>query len=201
MICPRCQNQLPDNATTCPKCGIQVENIKQPIVVDDKKIKCPNCGKILPNTVKGCFNCGTKFLEQPRAYNAIPAPMSQPQVNQTVPNDNLIQCSACGNMISKLADKCPVCGNPRQKKVANPIILDAITVFAIVIAIFAMIVHKVLFSWATVFIFLIIYALYYEKIKNNPDVDSSKVKQSMTILAVLFLILFLVVLIFNIPLR
>ena len=158
IICPRCQNQLPDNATACPRCGMQIQ-----------------------------------------FHNTIQSP--QPQINQTMSNDNLVQCSACGNMISKLADKCPVCGNPRQKKVANPIILDAITVFAVVAAIFAMIVHKVLFSWATVFIFLIIYALYYEKIKNNPNVDSSKVKQSMTILAVLFLILFLVVLIFNIPLR
>lgn len=157
-------------------------------------IKCPNCGKDIPDTSKKCFQCGKKVSishpqpQQMQYQQPVQPQMMQPNMNVT--NENLIQCPACFNYMGKLADTCPYCGTPRQKKVANPILLDALAVFALAFAVFAYMANQKGFASAVMVICWLIYGIYYCIIKDNKDIDSSKVKQSLITISILFLLTF-----------
>lgn len=133
--------------------------------------------------MKKCLFCGSHIQS---TNNAVP--MMQP--NQNVTNEILIQCPACFNYIGKYAESCPYCGTPRQKKVSNPMLLDAISIFALAFAVFAYMAHQTGFASAVMVIDWLIYAIYYCAIKDNKDIDSSKVKQSLITISILFLLTF-----------
>jgi len=109
---------------------------------------------------------------------------------KTFTHSILIQCPACFNYIGKYAESCPYCGTPRQKKVSNPMLLDAISIFALAFAVFAYMAHQTGFASAVMVIDWLIYAIYYCAIKDNKDIDSSKVKQSLITISILFLLTF-----------
>lgn len=149
---------------------------------------CPNCHKKVAATSKSCLYCKSIFYEEEKPvkfnFDGMQAPGTQ------APNPNLIQCPACGNMMSKNADICPACGNPRQKKVANPGVLDALAIIAIVIAIFGYMGGAWMMSYGILLVLMIIYWGYYSSIKDNPDIDASKVKQSLNVITILFILMF-----------
>ena len=162
-------------------------NANQNANVKGDSITCPGCGKPLPTTVKKCLHCGATIQAQQPIYNQV---YNSNQAQADINNPNLIPCPACGNMMSKQAAACPVCGNPRQKKVANPVGLDIIAMLAIVICIFAYMAQAVIFSYGVMLVLMIIYWAYYSSIKDNPDIDASKVKQSLNVITILFIIMF-----------
>lgn len=198
MICPRCNYKLPEGSTSCDRCGLVFEyqqihpqNSQQPQIVDGNKFHCPKCGQLMPITAKKCFKCGTRF-NNPAPVIQTPKPQNAPMPQKTTSNGTptIIPCPACGGQMSSLADKCPHCGNPRKREVANPILLDAISLIGIVISIFLYTGPFFVFSFLIMLAILITYNAYYSSIKNNPNKDASKVKQSLTIVTVLFVIMF-----------
>ena len=59
MECPKCKNQLKDNAKFCGKCGTKIEVTKK---TNDQKSNnniCENCGNPLKAGAKFCGKCGT----------------------------------------------------------------------------------------------------------------------------------------------
>ncbi|MBU0960166.1 MAG: SPFH domain-containing protein, partial [Proteobacteria bacterium] len=56
VVCPDCQNMIPDDARFCPLCGHQQLVLSQ----------CVNCGKNLGPNAKYCSKCGHPTSEKPR---------------------------------------------------------------------------------------------------------------------------------------
>lgn len=52
--CPKCQFELPDEATFCTECGEKIE-------LDS--LKCKDCLRISKPNSKFCMHCGSKNLE------------------------------------------------------------------------------------------------------------------------------------------
>ena len=48
MICARCGQENPENATFCKKCGRRLDGMAL----------CPNCGKFTPADGEFCIHCG-----------------------------------------------------------------------------------------------------------------------------------------------
>lgn len=216
MICPKCNRNNLDTNTHCYFCNTplvqttpqyvqQTQNYRQiqpqynvqpqyqaqnqpqygvptaQLSVNNKLI-CPGCGHELPLTARKCYGCKTEFN----------API---QVHQS---QTMKPCPVCGNMVSKTANMCPYCGNNSLKKVANPMLLDALAIFAIAIAVFAYTIGYWVFSYGVMLVCLIVYWLYYSGIKDNPEIDSSKVKQSLTVITILFVVMFCISFVFTI---
>lgn len=186
MICPRCGNQTLDNKSFCMMCGCAFVQAPQPQPQYNyqqmqytpppspgAKNICPTCGKELPVTVNKCYMCGTQITN---AYD--------PKQSQLIP------CPVCHNAVSPTAHSCPYCGTPNIRKVANPIGLDAIAVLALAISIFAYVAEYWVFAYGVMLVLMIVYWLYYGSIKDNPTIDSSKVKHSLTIITILFVVMF-----------
>lgn len=157
-------------------------------------MKCPKCGTNNRDDAPSCYLCNCNFAEHYRQKQEYEQYMIQYQQSnpQHPTNSNLMACPACGNWMSKLADKCPYCGNPRPRKVANPMVLDVFSLMAIFVALdsYRRDALNTLISFIIMLTILIIYMVYYLKIKDNPDIDSSKVKISFITVAILFLIMF-----------
>lgn len=198
MICTKCHKDNPNTNKVCYFCNTPLSQITNTQPYDTsqvqpqfnmsynqnqntntnpkiKTIACPGCGTQIPASCKKCVHCKTVIPER-------------------VP---LVQCAACGNMISRQADNCPYCGHPRRK-VVNPVVLDAFAVLAIAIAIFAYVGGAWVFSYGVMLACLIIYWIYYGCIEDNPDLDCSKVKHSLTIITVLFVLMFCISFVFTI---
>lgn len=56
-ICPSCGTELESELLCCTVCGINVENVVNPLTIT---AVCSNCGNELPAGAKFCMNCGTK---------------------------------------------------------------------------------------------------------------------------------------------
>lgn len=141
-------------------------------------ITCPKCGIVTNHIV--CPNCGTQ-LQAKRAY---------PVYQNNPSNPNMITCSACGNNIYRLAEVCPFCGKPREREVKSVWYLDILCIISVVISImlfsepnpFRYAGYLIMLFW------MIVYSIIYWAYKDDPDYDISKVKQSRTALAVLFVL-------------
>lgn len=77
--CPKCGNELPENAKFCMECGTKIETLAEHEVIcpacGKKTLKgkfcmecgqplvnrCPNCGAEVPQDSKFCLECGTKI--------------------------------------------------------------------------------------------------------------------------------------------
>ena len=55
ILCPNCQNELPENAKFCLECGTKIE------LLNENEVICPSCGK---KTAKGkfCMECGSPLV-------------------------------------------------------------------------------------------------------------------------------------------
>ena len=51
MFCPKCKNNISDEAVSCEHCGARV------------KIKCPSCGLLNVIGTKKCNSCGFELLK------------------------------------------------------------------------------------------------------------------------------------------
>jgi class 3 adenylate cyclase/tetratricopeptide (TPR) repeat protein len=59
MICPECQNEIPEGSKFCPECGTKID------------LTCPGCGKSIPPGSKYCLECGYS-LYPPASPEEIP---------------------------------------------------------------------------------------------------------------------------------
>lgn len=77
--CPKCGNDLPENAKFCLECGTKIENLSENEVLcphcskktpkgkfcmecgGKLQLTCPNCGKEVPQGAKFCLECGQKL--------------------------------------------------------------------------------------------------------------------------------------------
>ena len=125
---------------------------------------CPNCGAQLPDTVTMCYSCKTKFDWETHTYYT-------PDVEEYFPNKD---------------------GSSGKKIVYDPKILDIIAMIAIFISLIAYAGKMYIFSHTLLFVVLIIYWIIYRFIKDNPEFDASKVKQSLNITAAIYAILFII---------
>ncbi len=65
--CPKCGNELPQNAKFCLECGTKIENLSE------NEIICPHCNKKTPKG-KFCMECGRKLqLNCPNCGSEIPS--------------------------------------------------------------------------------------------------------------------------------
>ncbi len=163
-------------------------------------MKCPNCGAKNRDDANTCYLCNCNFaafhqkkqMEYQRYQQEL---MEYQQANQQQQvNPNLMVCPACHNWMSKIAESCPYCGNPRPRKVANPVVLDIFSLMAIFVALdsYRRDAINTIISFIIMVTVLIIYMVYYLKIKDNPDIDSRKVKISFITVAILFILMFCV---------
>ena len=53
MKCPKCNEEIDDNASFCQSCGEKINS--------DATIYCPKCGEITKSDVSFCSNCGYNF--------------------------------------------------------------------------------------------------------------------------------------------
>lgn len=53
MKCPKCNEEIDDNASFCQSCGEKLNK--------ESSINCPKCGEILKSNVNFCSNCGYNF--------------------------------------------------------------------------------------------------------------------------------------------
>ena len=56
--CPKCGEEIPENARFCLSCGQKIEIQKEN---QDDMMKCPKCGESVPKG-KFCLECGYKFI-------------------------------------------------------------------------------------------------------------------------------------------
>lgn len=63
---------------------------------------CSKCGNQINDTALFCNKCGNKLN-----FNN--------NVNNMVPNKNLIKCRDCGKMVSRSAKSCPSCGRKQTQ--------------------------------------------------------------------------------------
>lgn len=56
-VCPNCGTELEADVQCCTTCGINVENVENPL---NTTPVCASCGNPLPEGAKFCLNCGTK---------------------------------------------------------------------------------------------------------------------------------------------
>ena len=56
-VCPNCGTELSSELQCCTTCGINVENVVNPLTIERS---CENCGNTLPEGAKFCLHCGTK---------------------------------------------------------------------------------------------------------------------------------------------
>ena len=57
-VCPGCGTELDAELQCCTMCGLNVENVVNPLTVP---LMCNNCGNELPAGAKFCMNCGNKI--------------------------------------------------------------------------------------------------------------------------------------------
>ena len=57
-ICPGCGTELEAELQCCTMCGLNVENVVNPLTIP---CVCENCGNELPQGAKFCMNCGNKI--------------------------------------------------------------------------------------------------------------------------------------------
>ena len=170
MICPNCKNTLPDGSIACNFCGYAI-----------------NAYAVQRNTQQ-------LYAQNAPQYQRMPQPINQPQI--VFDPKKMMACPTCGRYMSKTAEKCPGCGNPRPVKVVKLPVLDAITMIALVISILLYAGGLLLPSFGIMFTALIVYWIIYENGKDDPDKDMSKVKQSLNILTVLFILTFCIQIVF-----
>lgn len=143
--CPRCNTELPDHAKFCLSCGAAVEDTAvesnkktatciychASIPADSLEcpnchhafavMRCPECQAVIPKSAIACPSCG-KTVNQ----NTAPSPQPEPAYptasayasvqSFSKSNRNLKECSACGNMVSKDAVRCPACGKKLKRR-------------------------------------------------------------------------------------
>ena len=70
MICPKCKNEIPDDAKFCTKCGEKIEkeqidwkNTNFELGKDKENLECPYCHTKLVENAKFCVNCGHSINE------------------------------------------------------------------------------------------------------------------------------------------
>lgn len=60
--CPKCGNEVTEDAKFCPNCGCSIPSDKKEDKEDNGTfIICPKCGKKVPSNTNFCPNCGHKF--------------------------------------------------------------------------------------------------------------------------------------------
>jgi uncharacterized paraquat-inducible protein A len=119
-------------------------------------LKCPQCGLVNFSTDEKCKRCGAKIL-QPMEYaedeqsgteaartEEDAAPVASELKAAQFPN--LIECSDCGNMVSRQARSCPRCGRflsyspppPKTKSTFSELLATVMLIFAGVCALWAL---------------------------------------------------------------
>lgn len=174
MVCPNCNKKLPDGSIACNFCGYAI-----------------NAYAVQRNTqqlyAQNAPQYQQQIYQQPPMYN-------QPQIVYD-PN-KMMMCPTCGRYMARTAAKCPGCGSPRPVKVVTLPVLDAITMIALVLGLLFYAGGLLLPSFGIMFTALIVYWIIYENGKLDPDKDMSKVKQSLNILTVLFILTFCIQIVF-----
>ncbi len=75
-VCPECGNELLEEDTNCPKCGVQFAKNEQVV------FQCPACNTEVDASANKCPNCGAEFLsddeatateEVPKAIESVPS--------------------------------------------------------------------------------------------------------------------------------
>ena len=61
MNCPKCNEELEENAAFCSSCGEKIQN-------EDSK-ECPSCGTLNKSNSKFCNSCGYNFETPQKAYS------------------------------------------------------------------------------------------------------------------------------------
>lgn len=79
-VCPECGNELLEEDTNCPKCGVQFAKNEQVV------FQCPACNTEVDASANKCPNCGAEFLsddeatateEVPKAIESVPSVSTQ----------------------------------------------------------------------------------------------------------------------------
>lgn len=96
MICPNCQNEVPESAKICGHCGTRLSK-------SDTRF-CVQCGQEVPATAKVCGHCGARL--QPLN---IPAPIVEPAALSPQPSHP-----------QKPSPEPPVAAQPQPEKLTKP---------------------------------------------------------------------------------
>lgn len=104
----------------------------------------------------------------------------------------MIKCKECGMDISNMAKSCPRCGFPieYQKKMAQHPLLDMLYIISYVFMCILCMGGLSLLAYIIHLVYLILFYIAYQKDKKDPNLDSSKTKKSLTIVTVLFVLMF-----------
>lgn len=100
VTCPRCKNQLEDNAIFCDNCGATIASVSAPLpLIAGRGLTCSKCGQPVRAGEAFCVNCGAA-LSGPAA----PSPSRQPAVAGSA------ICPHCGTVARAGALFCDNCG-------------------------------------------------------------------------------------------
>jgi predicted RNA-binding Zn-ribbon protein involved in translation (DUF1610 family) len=93
--CPECGEALAEDSTSCPKCGLRL----------DESFACPECGAALERDQRRC-SCGAEFTDVETEYSC---PMCG-----AIQSGDTEKCAACGAVFAdeahELEYECPECG-------------------------------------------------------------------------------------------
>lgn len=84
MKCPKCRENIPDNAQFCAKCGAKIP-------------RCPTCGKVITKRIRFCANDGTPIPEDVLVLIPEQPPMDAPGNQPGVVRDTPIQTAVVQN--------------------------------------------------------------------------------------------------------
>ena len=180
MICPRCNNTLHESSIACNFCGYVI-----------------NAYAVQRNTQQ-------LYAQNAPQYQQVPQQIKQPQYQQPVYHQpqivydatKMMMCPTCGRYMARTANICPGCGNPRPVNVVTLPFLDVITMIALVLSLLFSAGGMLIPSFGIMFTALIVYWIIYENGKYDPDKDMSKVKQSLNIITVIFILTFCIQIVF-----
>lgn len=120
--CKNCGNMISDKATTCPKCGVGVNQQQTDDAVADLMYR-----EALDALKRGKNDDAWSLIEgllavrpeEPR-FLELKEKLEIPTNGATHQSNHLISCEHCGQMVSPRAKKCPKCGQSVSKEQQTP---------------------------------------------------------------------------------
>lgn len=109
-VCNQCNNQVQDNAISCPYCGCIGF---KPMAMTGGTVNCLKCGHLLEPGVKFCRMCGNK-VENVQLSSA------NMQMNTPIQNSQINKCANCGENLNVGAKFCRKCGKNVMPQAVKP---------------------------------------------------------------------------------